>query len=133
MAFTSGHSQTVRFDGSFWLAGRWAGLSWRSESLGAAGDAAEAVVVVVVPGRAGVEQATECGEVAAGERPEDGADDTDDQLPHDRKSKDQQTIGPLNGQRSSKDPRPRSNRRRFRPACGSCFGSNPSSDGRIWA
>jgi hypothetical protein len=38
-------------------------------------DAAQAVVVAMVPGRAGVEQAAERGEVGVGERLEDGADD----------------------------------------------------------
>jgi hypothetical protein len=47
------------------------------DRIGAAVDAAEAVVVVVAPGRVGVEQVAERGEVAAGERSEDGADDID--------------------------------------------------------
>jgi hypothetical protein len=40
------------------------------DGLGASVDAAEAVIVVMVPGRVGVQQVAECGEVAAAERAE---------------------------------------------------------------
>jgi hypothetical protein len=47
------------------------------DRVGAAVNPAVAVVVVVVPGRVGAQQVAEPGEVAAGERAEQGADDID--------------------------------------------------------